>query len=480
MPPGPQPLREVASPLLDTRTWGELAAAAEGTCADVSALKGLICLDDLQTLLGEMARLEDPGQLLELTAYQERQEAWGAGFCGMLPDQLTGADLPVPRDVGSLLRAAQELAQVRRLNLEAVARVDPGYPLEFRGQSLPPARTQLPPDWGVELDLTAIRATVGLMEEGAAGLEDARRVARLPAFREMMAHRRNLGFIPEPLVDEDSLAHLLLHAASRAPLDMIWKWLNPQNLFDLADVFLHRRQFAALADELAGRADEVAAHVLAPLARYAPAGTAFRDRITFTVGWGIAGWATLRTCGVNLEHFKDNYQQLFTSLSHELFHRLQLQVCPRHPGGGGDGFAVLVQWPLADAADRKLYEALAYIFLEGTATFVAPPHPPQDQAASARHGATLLQQCYQALYEQGDLEAAESLINEGLRSNGPFYWLGAQLAAELVASAGDGALGEALTAGPLHFFLRAVPHSRLLRTICPGLLDKVNALAGQG
>ncbi|MFQ6118196.1 MAG: DUF5700 domain-containing putative Zn-dependent protease, partial [Candidatus Bipolaricaulia bacterium] len=306
---------------------------------------------------------------------------------------------------------------------------------------------------------SAIRGVLELFRKDEVTLEEAAAVAALPAFREMIQHRRDLGYLPEPLVTEEGLARLLRHAASRAPLEMIWKWLSSQNLFDLADVFMHRAEYEVLVETLEAHAEEIAVHILGTIAQYATEEMRkepFHDRVSFTVGWGIAGWATKATGGINLEHYKEDYDRLLITLTHETFHRFQLRVCLADPtvGERARSFEDLTRFPFPDERDRKFYEIISYIFLEGAATFVAPSHPPTDLEASIRQGAELLRECFEAIYHKRDLERAEELLNEGLKSNGPFYWGGAHMAEKIVGKYGNAGLGQSLQEGSPGFFLR--------------------------
>lgn len=118
--------------------------------------------------------------------------------------------------------------------------------------------------------------------------------------------------------------------------------------------------------------------------------------------------------------------------------------------------------------------------LEGSATHVAPAHPPDDLEASVRWGVELLERCFTALYEQGDRETAEELITEGLTSNGPFYWLGAHMAEALIRREGDATLGCVLQEGSPSFFVRyfgADPPGMWTRA--PEIWAKARELAAQ-
>ena len=466
------------------RDWETLETRVSETDGldELTALREAIPLEDARFLLTQISRLGDPNEVRRLADYQRRQEEWGGGFYGMLPDLLGGRELPVPVDLPSLVRAALLIARARNENLEALGKVIPDYPLRFSEADFPVPETNTPPGWTLELDLSAVRGVLDLFRRERVTWEEAAAVASLPAFGEMMRHRRELGYIPAPLLTKEGLTRLLQHAASRAPLDMIWKWLTPQNFFDLADLFFHQEEYAALLETIEAHKRDLSAHILGAIGRYAPQGIVFRDRLAFTVGWGIAGWATAAVGGINIEHFKDDYDRLLRTLPHETFHRFQLRVCPAAPDREGPRrFEDLASFPFPDERDRKFYEIISYIFLEGTATFVAPSHPPADREASIKQGAGLLHECFEAVYDKPESERADELLNAGLRSNGPFYWLGAHIAEVIVEREGDVGLAAALVEGSLAFFARyfAAGGRRLNRRIRDKLQDLFAIINGK-
>lgn len=434
----------------------EAHAARAGGLDHVTELRKLVSLEDARFLLEQLAILPDPVEIEKLSSYQSLQNEWGGGFHGMLPEQFVEEKIPVPADFPSLLQAALLLAGVRAKNLEALRKANPAYPVKFTKQPFPAEGERVCPlGWNLELDFSAIREVLELFRKKQVTQEEAAAVATLPAFAEMMQHRRNLGYIPDPLITKEGLADFLYHAASHEPLNMLWKWFNTQNFFDLADIFLNREEYEVLVETLESHADALNDHILGTIGNYATQGVVFRDRLTFTVGWGISGWATSATGGINIEHFKDNYDRLLLTLTHETFHRFQLQVCPSDPSAGGKekSFETIASFPFALDLDRKFYEVLTYIFLEGTATFVAAAHPPIDREESIRQGGEILAEAFATIYTDRNVGRAEEIANNGLRSNGPFYWFGARIAESIVAKGGNGALAAALTAGAPAFFV---------------------------
>jgi len=440
--------------------WGALCREAG---RDAPRVLQLACRVAPSTVIGQMAELE------------AKQAEVGAGFLGMLPDQVPN-DLVVPNDLETSLALAIQLAQVRAANQKALTETMPQYVLSFRGDPFADLSNAAVPDgWELAVDVTGIRAVLDYFSADNPSWDAALQIAQMPAFQEMMKHRRELGYVPEPLIDTQGLAWCLYHAASRAPADELWKWLHPQNLFDLSDLYTYRIAYRTFIDQLEENGT-LAEAILGQIARYAPHNIVFRDQLSFAVGWGIRGWATTTTGGVNIEHLKDHYSELLPTLIHETFHRLQTHIALPDPGCDELGFERVTSYPFPEQADRHLYQALCYIMLEGSATYVASTAPAASWIQDAVEGLDILRRI-EDLDASQEEDSCDSLISEGLRSNGPFYGFGALLSEALVRHDGDQALGEALHQGAPGFMMRGLS---LLADAAPTpsteLLDRIGSL----
>lgn len=199
--------------------WASLQAHAvqAGGLDHLTELRKLASVEDARFLLAQLANLPDLAEIKKLSAYQGLQNEWGGGFHGMLPEQLVEESIHVPADFPSLLQTALLLARVRAENLEALRKVNSACPLEFTKQTFPFGGERVCPlGWNLELDLSAIRRVPELFRKERITQEEATAVATLPAFAEMMQHRRNLGYIPEPLITKEGLADFLYRATSRS------------------------------------------------------------------------------------------------------------------------------------------------------------------------------------------------------------------------------------------------------------------------
>ena len=411
--------------------------------------------DDAAHLLQLVCRLDPPDRIAELRGLETEQCDRGAGFLGMLPDQIPDS-LETPRDIETALTVSIRLAEIRSANLAAIAETMPRFPLAFAGGAHGlVAAGPVPAGWRLDVDVDGIRTVLEYLDTADPNEAAATAIAGMPAFVEMIRHRRDLGYVPEPIIDEAGFAWCLVHAASRDPIDELWKWLHPQNLFDLSDLSAHRAEYRRLIDLLV-QDDRLATAIFSSIAPYAPQGIAFEDRLSFAVGWGIRGWATAATGGMNIEHGKDDFAFLMPTLIHETFHRLQTVLAFANPEIAEPGFDRITSYPFDEARDRRLYGALCYVMLEGSATYVADLQPIPGWREDAQAGVELLERI-RTLDSEED-EAFDELLSEGLRSNGPFYGFGALLAHALVKQGNPSSLGIALRRGAPFF----VDHGLLL------------------
>ncbi len=404
--------------------------------------------EDGEYFLQQLLKLQHLSDLKELFILEEEQEKLGAGFCGVLSSPLPAAEkFDIGQTEQDFFRAVLLLIRSKKAALQQIKDKMP-YPLSFQGQDLhlPPVKAAL--EGEIELKTKGIKRLLSYLKDPSG--EDVHSLVREEAFQEMLTHRHSLGYIPEPVINEEGLARMFTLGASTRPVPEIWKWLNPQNFFDTADLYLNASSYKQVLRVIEENWQQIERVILSVLAGYAPSGFQFKDSLTLAVGWGIRGWATQSTAGVNIEFFKDNYEAFLTCAIHELFHRFQAAVCPR---GEGHGFQALLTYPgNLDEKHKKLYQVLTYIFLEGTAEFackglfgISDP-----DMHGVEQGLNLLEKIHR-LVSEGEEKKVEEMVNKGLISNGPFYQLGEYMARR-ISVAGDQKLKETFLKGSPAFF----------------------------
>jgi hypothetical protein len=142
-------------------------------------------------------------------------------------------------------------------------------------------------------------------------------------------------------------------------------------------------------------------------------------------------------------------------MTEEVYHRVQMRMAPTRSGEPAHDFEDLAL-ELDDPGLSKLYEALLYTVLEGTANLVATPATGVDDEQQVRAGAELLNRFVDEVVKQGRIDNADALINQGLKNNGPLYALGYRLAAIVERHDGPAAIGTLLQQGPVAFTRRAL------------------------
>ncbi|NOX89464.1 MAG: hypothetical protein GXO77_10590 [Calditrichaeota bacterium] len=424
---------------------------------NIKKLREIVSIDEARFILDQLSRLSEPERIKELSRIEKDQSEWGGGFYGVIPDYFADPDsIPVPDNWDNLIGAALYLSQIRKKNLEIVSNPAFHYRLRFTGQAFPKTKDFRPPkNWHLEIDLSVIEKLLNLFEQNRISMEQAQSVARDPIILEMLKHRRSLGYVPEPLPDSSDMAQFIFNAGSREPVKMIWKWLNPWNYFCLSDVYLNRREFAGFLSALKANRQNLERHILGQIAPYLSDDVSFNDRLGFAVNWGIRSWATEKMLGSNLVQFKDDYPTMLRTLTHETFHRFQLLICPADPSRVSEKpkeFEDLVSYDFPSEEDRKFYQALSYIMLEGSATYVGGIDSDWQADKLMAEGKLLLRMIFNTLYDRHNFTEYDSLINKGLKSNGPFYALGYVMSKTIVEKEGPKELGLLLKKGSLGFF----------------------------
>jgi hypothetical protein len=419
-------------------------------------LDNLVDSENKKFLLETLARIDPPERIQELLGYAQWQHQRGGGFHGLLPDSIDGTEaLPCPEDEASIHDAAVLLAQRRLENHKALAAALPTFPFHFRGDPIPVGDVQVPPGWSLVVDHSAISGFLEARSDGVITVDESRMLAGLPTNREMLRHRNNLGYVPEPLPSEEDLADLLVRAGSSDPLDRLWAWLHPWNFFAYADTAVVSDGYSSFVEELQRNGNRLAATVLSRTAAHAPEDLEFKGVFALTIGCLIRGWVTTEMPGLNVDQVKDDWSFLTRVMVHETYHKIQPLISPTISGARAVDFEDLTSADLGEPRLDELHKILAYTVLEGTANFAAGPDGNVDSLENARAGSQLLAEFVDRVMVKGDIEAAEELVIKGLQNNGPLYALGYQLSARIAAEEGPRAVGEWLTRGPAAFVLHA-------------------------
>ncbi len=450
--------------------WEELSVrfSKEGYPKELKTLKP----EEGQFLLDQLKKLDALKELQGLFALEEEQEQLGAGFYGILNSPLPEIkEIELKETEEDFKKAVFLLAKCRENAREQIKEKMP-YSLNFKGEkpSLPDDKHCFP--GRINLKTEGLKKLLVCMGNG--DLEELQVLVENEAFIEMFKHRKNLGYLPDPIIDPNGLKKMFSRGLSRDPLCEIWKWINPQNFFDTADFYLNQNAYRETILTLENNWRGFEGIILGIIYDFAPKGFVFNDNFSLSLGWGIRGWATEKTAGLNLEHVKDDFLGIISCALHELFHRFQLEVCPR---GEGKGFeALLVSPKKLEHSDGLLYKTLSYIFLEGTAEYACNllKDYREPKMEDIEKGLALLEEIFSQIGEKTD-EEIDQLINQGLISNGPFYSLGKYICSKLKEN-GQQQFKEAFLGGSPAFFNHFFASNKRLK-VSPALLKKIDEIS---
>jgi hypothetical protein len=431
-------------------TWAQLRATPGADTAQVGWLEANVPRPEAVELFAMLAALSRPEavQLLPSLAYLEgvltspTQRAFVDSFSVRPPSGLAGT-----------LRSAYLLARTRH---DIIGSRRGTYVAEFAGRpfTLPPAPSTAP-QRGVTirltLDFAPAETLLAIVTTPDVRYEDALARISTPAFDALVSHH-NQAFYPVALTREQ-LALNLVHAASTQPLDRLYRWARPNGLYHFADVAVNAARYRQLFDELRRHEGDIARYTSAALAPYVPAGTRLDRRLSFFFNDLADGWASGNLAAVPIEYYKDDYVRMVNTLVHESFHAAQSAVRAASAGPART---------LTSAADTALARAAGTLLNEGTANFIAPAivRSPASADSMSRVASGLLAEL--ATMRGGSWNGARAgeILNKGVASGGPFYWLGAAMAGALVAHDGPAAIGRALQSDGLELLRTYVVRSQ--------------------
>ena len=415
-------------------------------------------MDEKKYLFNLISELKDPEDIKIIEKYQEKQQKLGAWVEGIFPDQFVDEKITVPDTTSNKNKCVSELIEQKKKNIEAIKAMGE-YNLEFKNDKfdLVEDYKDYPKKWNLKIDLDVLASTLNFLEKKELNEDKALEIANLEGNQEMLKHRKNLGYLPEPITDTKDLSKLLIWAASEKPEDIIWKWLNPFNIFEFADIYNNLDKFKKLYNTINENQNKITSNILAELSDYIKNDLIFNETFSLTTGYAIRGWATDNRFGINIENIKDDYKRLTATISHELFHRLQTKICTTI--GQEQSFSAITSGDFKNEKDNKFYEVLAYIMLEGSGEYITHQfveNKEENLEKKAVEGLELLNETYETIYNKGEIDKVDELLNKGLKSNGVFYSLGEYLSKLLIEKEGKSYLGEILEKGVGSFFVEGL------------------------
>jgi hypothetical protein len=439
-----------AASISPPRTWAEMRAAPGVDTTLVAWLEANVPRAELSTVLGHIGRLSQPSavQLLPSLAYLE-----GSPSQRTVRAFIDSMSIRPPAGAAGAVRVAYLLARARYDFLRANRST---YLGEFGGRAFalpapPAARVQPGAEVRLSLDFAPAETLLAIVGTPNLTYSEALRRISTPAFDALVSHHGQ-AFYPVPLTREQ-LAQNLVHAASDEPLDQLYMYARPSGFYHFGDMRQNAAKYREIFAELHRHQRDIAAYANASLAPFVPPGTQLDRRVSFYFNDLSDGWGSGTIAAVPIEYYKDDYLRMFNTMVHETFHAAQSTVQATSPRPARQ---------LRTAADTALAQAARTLLIEGTANYIAPAveRTPASADSMTRVGAELLAELAAMRRTTWDASRAQAILNQGVSSAGPFYWLGAAMSRRLVERGGAVAIGRAIASDGLGFarsYLDAAP-----------------------
>lgn len=269
-------------------------------------------------------------------------------------------------------------------------------------------------------------------------------------FDRLLSHH-NQSFYTVPL-SREQLVGCLERAASNKPMDLLYQYIQPYGLLNYNDVKNNLSAYKNLFAALEANEKDILHYIRASMSPYLPDTTSFSRRVSLFLIAGADGWASEDVATIDLNYFKDDYTKILNVLVHETYHSAQDAVA-------------LKSKIKRNKNEQDFADALENIFLEGTASYIAPPKliTPEAYNAAVHEGAALAEKGYNATIVAYDEKKAASIFDDGIAGGGPFYFMGAEMSKTIVAELGEKTLAGIIPYDGIMFFktyFKAVDHSK--------------------
>ncbi|MCW8985317.1 MAG: hypothetical protein OQK55_08240 [Thermoanaerobaculales bacterium] len=417
-------------------------------------LGGLVGQEDEAFLLSQIQRIGASSVLRQLAAFQQSESTVRGDICSRLPNQFIQGD-SLPESTGEVeeLEAAVALARHRHMNQRKLK--DLGFPVEFSSDP-PPRPTHWPPtNVSLTIDWRVPEAFLAALENNVVSKEEIAEIVGLPANRELLRYSSSREGVSGHPVTEDDLAFFVSRAGSPDPLNRLWCWLNPMNLFGYADLVANAYQYRSALDELKLYEEEITDAVLTRIAPFVPPETEIQVTVALSVCCPMSGWTTSRMVGVNVEHLKGGWEHMVRTLSAAVFRRFQQQQCLFD--GGPESLTVddLADSGSAGPQSQVLECAINMTVFEGTVDYVADLGASDEEERAVELGVALLHR-----YATGDADSIsflpiDTLALEEKDVHCSLCALGRHMARVITAYDGPQAITELVERGPATFIIRA-------------------------
>lgn len=419
-------------------------------------LRTLVDKEDEAFLLTEIERVQPYYAIRQLARIQQMQDRVGGGFCGWLPDQLINADeIPLPVDDAGVVETAVYLARLRQANLGALTEF--GFPATSSSSpftGIP--STDRSPSLAVTIDTSVPTAFLDALSDGEITMAEGKKIAMLPANREILRFICDRCEGAETRVSEQTLAFMIWKAGSSDPLDRLWRWVNPVNDFGYADLAVHADQYRQLIGEFQSHRHEIADAALARVAPFLPPGTEMSVAFAFTPGCLTGDWMTPAMSGTDVLRIKAGWEEVVRRISAGAFRQYLMEQLGGPYGAAPRARMNAARTGLDDEGFVVLYEMVEVTVLEGSVDYVSTGLASVIGTSSIGKGADLINTSVAEVIAESHGESAPGLSELGRNHHEALMVLGRYMTMLIAERDGPQAVTALLEQGSLDFFQRAL------------------------
>jgi Putative zinc dependent peptidase (DUF5700) len=280
---------------------------------------------------------------------------------------------------------------------------------------------------------------LSIISKSNIGYDEILKLTNIHQFEELISHH-NQSFYDTPLTKEQ-LAKCLQIASSNEPLDLLYKFTNPDGLLYFTEVKDNLKLYQKQIADLKTNEKSIFNCINSTISPLLPSNAKFSRKVSFFFINGADGWASGDVTGIDLNYYKDDYYKLIPLLAHETYHSGQNAV---------EISAKIVR----TGKEQAFVETIDYICNEGTASFVAAPSikTKEETKASIEEGQKLFEDYFRNTIISFDETEAQKIANDGIEGAGPFYWLGAEMTRVIVSEFGEEKLASIIPYKGIVFF----------------------------
>lgn len=358
---------------------------------------------------------------------------------------------PPDGDAG-IIRVAYLVSKLRK-DLVDKGKSNKIYTHEFSGkpfETLEYVKTDINKNIELSFDFQPVQVILDILSEPDISYQEILSKISIFQFDELF-HHRSQSFYYAP-TNKERLVTCLEIAASTKPLDKLYKYMIPKGLLNFSEVHNNLEQYKKLIKELSKHETQISNFINASISPYLPTKSSFKRNVSFFFMNGADGWATSKVTAVDLNYFKNDYEKLLRLLVHESYH-------------GGQKSVSVYDSTEHENNIQLFLDAIDYLFMEGTATYVAPPavKTEVEREEAIGKGIQILEEIYTNTIVNYDAVKTRQLINKGVEGGGPFYWLGAEISGIIEKESGKEALASIIPYNGATFmksYLTAVQKSK--------------------